>query len=389
MSEKLKIAFYSDSFLPAQDGVVSSMLNFRSELHRRGHEVYVFASGNKSTRQIMREDDRVFVVRSIKFKKYPQYNFAVFPYFNSRKVNEISMDVIHAHTPFFMGLSALVAGKLNMIPTVGTFHTMFTEKTVINEYISSNRFVGGIAHKAAWPYARFFYNRCNVVTAPTATIKNMLADNGIGEAVVVPNSVDTNRFNPKMADPELKGRLLRRGNKHMVLYVGRLSREKQLTTLLKAMKRLRGKCVECVIVGTGPAERYYRSVAKRLHLDNVRFTGFVPRDELPKYYASSDVFCIPSIFETQGIVSLEAMASGKPVVGADYLALGELIKDGENGEKFAPGDSIACARKIEKVLYNIGSYNTMRETAAEFSIRRATDKLLNTYKKAIDAMTLS
>jgi 1,2-diacylglycerol 3-alpha-glucosyltransferase len=389
MPEKLKIAFYSDSFLPAQDGVVSSVLNFRAELQRRGHEVYVFASGNSRTKQMVRGDDRVFVVKSLKFSKYPQYNFAVFPYLKSRKVNEINMDIIHAHTPFFMGLSALVAGKLNMIPIVGTFHTMFTEKTVINEYVSSNRLLGGMIHRAAWPYARFFYNRCNLVTAPTGTIKCMLEKNGINNTVVVPNSVDTNRFSPEVDGSELRSRLLRSGNRHMVLYVGRLSKEKQLDTLLKAMRRLKGSGIEAVIVGTGPAEHHYRSMAKRLRLDNVRFAGFARMEELPVYYASCDVFCIPSIFETQGIVSLEAMASGKPVVGADYLALSELIKDGKNGEKFAPGDSIGCARKIEKVIYNMGSYNTMRKTAAEFSIGRATDKLLNTYYKAIDNMTVS
>jgi 1,2-diacylglycerol 3-alpha-glucosyltransferase len=387
MSEKLTIAFYSDSFLPAQDGVVSSILNFRMELQRRGHDVYLFTSGNGKTRQMAGKDDKLFIAKSIKFNKYPQYNFALLPYF--RNVNEINFDVIHAHTPFFMGFSALMTSKLNMIPITGTFHTMFTEKTVIEEYVSSNRMVGSMITKYAWSYARFFYNRCNRVTAPTETIKKVLEKNGIHGADVVPNSVDIDRFSPKVDGSAVKAKLLKKKDSAIVLYVGRLSKEKQLDTLLHAMSHLKGKPIEAVIVGAGPAESYYRSMAKRLKLPNVTFAGFASNAELPGYYAASDVFCIPSIFETQGIVSLEAMACGKPVVGADFLALGELIKDGKNGEKFSPGDSVDCARKIEKVINNIGSYNTMRKTASGFSIERATDRLLNTYKKAIDRMTVS
>lgn len=389
MPEKLKIAFYSDTFLPAHDGVVTSILNFKHGLQDRGHEVYLFAAGNLRTRHLVGGEENVFIVNGISYKKYPQYNFALFPYLTSRKINEVNMDIIHAHTPFFMGFSSLVIAKLNKIPIVGTFHTMFTEKTVIDQYASSNKLVGGIVLKYAWPYARFFYNRCNLVTAPTDTIRKILAEHGIGNALVVPNSVDLEKFNPKVDGSDIRYKLLRKKGNSLVLYVGRLSREKKLETLLKAMRHLRDKNVEAVIVGTGPAERYYHLMAKKLKLNNVKFTGFVSDEELPRYYAAADAFCIPSIFETQGVVSLEAMAIGKPVIGADFLALSELIKEGKNGEKFVPGDSVNCAKKIEKVINNMGTYNTMLKTAAEFSTERATDKLLDTYKKAIDNMTLS
>jgi 1,2-diacylglycerol 3-alpha-glucosyltransferase len=118
--------------------------------------------------------------------------------------------------------------------------------------------------------------------------------------------------------------------------------------------------------------------------EKVKFAGFVSDALLPKYYAACDLFCIPSTFETQGLVSIEAMASGKPVVGADHLALHDLISDGRNGEKFKPGSAQDCARKIEKVLYNEDSYKGMVETAKKYSIEKTTDNLLDAYKAVID-----
>jgi len=169
------------------------------------------------------------------------------------------------------------------------------------------------------------------------------------------------------------------------MYVGRLSKEKRIETLIKSARALKDENVRFVLVGTGPAYNHYLHMVDRLNLgDKIKLVGFVGNNELPKYYAACDAFCIPSTFETQGIVSLEAMACGKPVIGADYLALSDLIKNGKNGEKFRPGDANACARKIRKVLYNIDSYKGMLDTAKRYSIERTTDDLLNMYKRILN-----
>jgi 1,2-diacylglycerol 3-alpha-glucosyltransferase len=128
-------------------------------------------------------------------------------------------------------------------------------------------------------------------------------------------------------------------------------------------------------------------MAYNMHLRNVKFTGFISDALLPRYYAACDLFCLPSTFDTQGLVSIEAMACNKPVVGSNYLALKELIKDGKNGEKFVPLDPLSCARKIEKVLNHIDSYKGMLSTAKQYSIARTTDMLLDVYKRAIEDST--
>jgi 1,2-diacylglycerol 3-alpha-glucosyltransferase len=169
------------------------------------------------------------------------------------------------------------------------------------------------------------------------------------------------------------------------MYVGRISREKRIETLIKAASLMKNEDVRFALVGTGPAYTHYQHMVERMKLqDRVKFLGFVDNNQLPKYYAACDAFCIPSTFETQGVVALEAMACGKPVIGADYLALRELIVNGKNGEKFRAGDGTSCANKIRKVLYNINTYKDMVNTAGKYSIEKSTDDLLGLYRRVLD-----
>jgi 1,2-diacylglycerol 3-alpha-glucosyltransferase len=384
MSEPLCITFYTDSYLPAVDGVVTSLLNFRQELMRRGHEVYVFASGNSKTQEIAKTQKNVFAIRGMRFKEYPQYNIALFPFLSSLKLRNVKVDIIHAHTPFSMGFYALLQSKVTKTPIAGSFPTLVTDKAVLNEYITDER-LRKLAQKYSWPYIKFFYNRCDGVLAPSGAIKSLLERKKISNVYNVPNSVDLKRFSTKVDGEKVRQELLGGKRGKIVMYVGRLSKEKHLETLINAAKLIKDEKVTFVIGGTGPAATYYHDMVKRLHLNNkVKFTGFISDKMLPKYYAACDAFCIPSTFETQGIVSLEAMASGKPVIGADYLALQELIKNSYNGEKFAPGSVSSCARKIEKVLYNTDSYKGTVETAKRYSIEKTTDELLRSYKAIIE-----
>jgi len=384
MSESLKIAFYTDSFLPAVDGVVVSILNFREELEKRGHEVYIYASGNEKTKQMMHNDKRVVVVRGVKFSKYPQYNLALFPFGSRLKNISVRMDINHAQTPFMMGVNAFVLSKIEKIPIVGSFHTMITDKAVIRDYATRNEFLAKRFIKYGWKYARLFYNRCDGVIAPSNTVKGILERNGIHNVSVIPNGIDLKKFSPKVDGSAVRKTLAKKDEK-LVMYVGRISSEKHLETLIKAAHVLKKEDIKFALVGAGPALERYQQLASNLELnDKLKFVGFVDNKELPKYYAACDAFCIPSTFETQGVVSLEALSTGKPVIGADYLALKELIKNGKNGEKFRPNDSKDCARKIRKVIYNIGTYKEMVSTAKRFSIENTTDDLLKLYRTILN-----
>jgi 1,2-diacylglycerol 3-alpha-glucosyltransferase len=385
MSESLRIAFYTDTFLPAVDGVVISILNFRRELMRRGHEVHVFAGGNRATKRMVMGYKDIHITRGISFKKYPQYNLGIFPTGSALKTAMVKeFDIIHAHTPFMVGGQALLMSRLGRTPLVGTFHTMFMDQSAIREYTVGNPRMRKIILKYSWNYARFFYGRCDEVIAPSESVRSLLAGRGIGNVDVVPNSVDLERFSPRASGAKVRSMLGIRRGERVLLYAGRVSREKKLETMIEAAGLLRMDDIRFVIVGSGPAYDYYRGMVDRMGLTHkFNFMGFVDNRELPRYYAAADAFCIPSKFETQGIAPIEAMACGKPVVGADYLALKELISNGKNGEKFRAGDPKACARKIRKVIYNIESYKTMLDTAKRYSVKATTDRLLEAYYKLL------
>jgi 1,2-diacylglycerol 3-alpha-glucosyltransferase len=385
--ESLKIAFFTDSFLPAHDGVVSSILNFRRELAKRGHEVYIFAPATPQTRAMIKDQKNVILIRGMKFRKYPQYSFALLPFTSASRFDEISPDIVHSHTPIIMGTWALALAKMNKIPIVSTFHTLFTDKYVIQEYATKR--AAELIRRYSWKYARFYYNKCTLTMAPSGTIKELLDRKHINNTYVVPNGVDINRFNKKVDGSRIRRKLKKKRDEKIVLYVGRLSREKRIETLIKAAHYLREDNIRIVFAGSGPAANFYtRRAASHASDGNTTFTGFIDDKLLPGYYAAADAFCIPSTFETQGIVSLEAMASGKPVIGANSMALKEIIKNGKNGEKFKPNDSKDCARKIKKVINNIDSYNETVETARNYSVETTTDELLKVYKKAINEVTV-
>lgn len=380
--QHLNIAFYSDSYLPARDGVVTSMLDFKRELERRGHKVYIFASAKRGDKKKYSAND-VFLHTGLRFKPYPQYSVALFPYYSSLQLIGLEIDIIHAHTPFMMGFTGLLAARLGRYPLVGHFHTLLNSKS-LDAYYPKNKSLKRFYAKYLWKYIKFFYKCCDVTIAPSLAIEHLLERHDVHNVSVVPNSVNLKRFNQRVSGWSVRERLGIKRDDKVVLYQGRISREKRIDVMLKAASVLlkKRKDVKFVVGGVGPAMEECKHLARRLGImDSVRFLGFVEDSELPSVYAASDLLCLPSTFETQGIVSLEAMAMGKPVVGSDYMALRELIQNGKNGEKFKPLDYASCARKIEKVLNNNDAYTTQAvNTARKYSTERVTDRLLETYE---------
>jgi 1,2-diacylglycerol 3-alpha-glucosyltransferase len=380
----LNIAFYSDSYLPARDGVVTSMLGFRRELERRGHKVYIFASAKLSDKKKYSAED-VFLHAGMRFKPYPQYSVALFPYYSSMptQLKKLGIDIVHSHTPFMMGFTGLMAAKFGRYPLAGHFHTLLNSKS-LDAYYPKNRVLKKFYSTYLWKYIKFFYRSCDVTIAPSGAIAEFLARHQISNVRVVSNGVNLRRFNPRVSGGTIREALGIGEREKVVLYLGRVSREKRVDVMLRAAEILLKKRgdVKFVVGGTGPALDDCRRLARSLGIwERVRFVGFVDDDKLPQYYAASDVLCLPSTFETQGIVPLEAMAVGRPVVGSDYMALKDLIVNGKNGEKFRPLDSASCARKIERVLNNRDAYRRHTvETARRYSIERMTDELLKTYE---------
>ena len=378
----MRIAFYTDTYLPNRDGVVTAVLNFKRELERRGHEVYIFAAGSRKAKQENR-DPRVFYHISTPFRPYPQYRIAVFPFLSERTVRRLGIDVIHSHGMAMMGLAADRAAHDLRIPYAATLHTLIPLAT---HYITRIPTVKMLAKKALWKYLAWYYGRCDAPIAPSHVIKELMEQHGIRGVRVIPNGIDTGRLTPDApAGPIREWWGL--GQKKVVLYLGRIALEKNLEVLIRAALLVAEEepDVRFLIVGTGPAARYYKELVRKSNVDRYFvFTGFVEDRWVPSYYVSADAVVVPSKFETQGLVTLEAMACGRPVAGSDFLATREIVRDGYNGHLFDPDDPEDCAEKIILTLKEkerLGK-NALK-TAEEYSIERCTDRLLALYEELL------
>jgi len=370
----MKIAFFTDSYLPTFDGVTRAVINFRKGLEELGNEVYVFAP--KQIGKEVKKEKRTFYYCGIPFKPYPSYTVPLLPLPPIAKISKINPEIIHCHGIALLSFTGLEASKLFDIPCASTFHTYFPKAL---HYIPLGEKLKKPTTKMINAYIKFFLNHSNVAIAPSKFIKNKLEKMGIKNVEYVPNGIDIKKFEKG------NGRRIRRkygikDNEKLVLYLGRLAKEKNIDLLIKAFSLIKDKEIKLMVAGTGPEEEKLKSLAKKLKV-NAIFSGFVKDEEISNYYASCDVFCIPSSFETQGIVAIEAMASGKGVLALNSMALKEVVKDGKNGLLFKkdPKDL------KEKILIALEKKEDYREealkTAKEYSIENTTKKLLNVYKK--------
>ncbi|MEM3030324.1 MAG: glycosyltransferase [Candidatus Micrarchaeia archaeon] len=378
----MRIAFFTDTYLPTRDGVVSSILNTRAELERRGHEVFVFCPGSLRARRENR-DARVFYHTAAPFQPYPEYKIALFPFFSESRVTKLGCELIHSHGMATMGLAALAVSRAHGLPLVGSFHTLVPEAT---HYISRAGAVRRLTQRIAWNYVRWYYNQCDRTIAPSSAIARLLAGHGFRNLRTAPNGIDVNRFNPRVDGRPVRARLGLEANP-LILHVGRVALEKNLEVLIRSALLIQEEEPDArfVIAGAGPALDYYRKLAEREGVArSFVFTGFVPDTELPAHYAACDVFAFPSKFETQGLAALEAMACGKPVAGADYLAISELVRDNRNGFLFEPDSPDDCARAVLQCLRRRRALaGNARATAEKYSIQRCTARLLKIYAEVL------
>ena len=264
-------------------------------------------------------------------------------------------DVVHLHSPLTLGSAARAAAR-GRAPVVYTNHYL-----PLNVWPAAARGperVGAAswAREAAfYAYITGFANRCDHVTAPTATALRLLHQHGLRvPSQAVSNGVDLERFSPGAADAALRSRHELPPDRPVILSVGRLSPEKRADVLIASMARLAEPAVGVappgpllVLAGAGPDEARLRSLARHYGVaEQVRFLGFVPDDDLPGLYRLADMFAIASQAELQSLVTMAALASGLPVVAADAGALAELVHPAENGFLTRPGSVAEMADSL-------------------------------------------
>jgi len=390
----MKIVLSTESFYPSISGVSVATFLLAKTLAEKGHRVWLFApsTGWHSREESHPELKNLTVVR---FRSIPNpfrkgFRIAFIPAKAvKRAISDIKPDIVHLQDPAPVSAATLAAARDLNIPAVVTNH--FTLEYVL-AYLWFLGPFKPLARKKLIGHLREFYNRCEAVIAPSRIVAAKLSEWGVTKEIfTISNGVDIERFYSYTLPQAI------RENWHLpakpiVLYVGRLDKDKSLEVLFDAIPQiLARRNAHFLIVGGGNDFAKLKERAKRLGVEhNITFTGPVPHEseDLPKLYQIADIFVIPSTIESQSIVTMEAMASGLPVIAANAGALGELIKDGRNGYLFEPANSEDLAVKIIELLKNSELAKKMGEQnikdAVAHRIELVHDEIERLYEKILN-----
>lgn len=346
----LRVLIAGDTFPPDINGASRFGERLAAGLVRAGNEVHILAPAHSRHYGVFQEvhDGARMTVHRIKSYRVIQHKTLryVWPFTLKRKtdrlLDELKPDAVHINSHMIMGRFVMKSAKQRGIRVIATNHIM--PENLIKYSLIIPRFLEKTVMKLAWRDAGRVLSQADVVTTPTrraaellekaAGIKGVLAISCGIEAAKFANDTPTSNKEPR------------------VLYLGRLDYEKHIHNLLRAVALLPKQLnVQVEIVGDGGEREYLVKLANDLGIGrNVEFRGHILDRDLPKAYERATVFAMPSIAELQSIATMEAMASGRPIVAADAMALPHLVHDGDNGYLFPPDDVEAFSDRLLKVL---------------------------------------
>lgn len=370
----MRIAYFSDSLPPIADGVSRTLSRLVDTLIEEHVDFRFFAAVQPPAD--LPWADRVHTVAAIPFPPYPSYKVGLpFAAAVDPLVERFRPELVHVVSPTLLGMYGLDVARRRRIPAVGSFHT---------DFASYLPFYGlGGLQEQGWKYLRWFYNRCAVTFAPSASTRDQLRQRGVPRVALWERGLDPAAFSPRFRSEALRARI-GASDRPVLLFVGRLVREKNLADLAHAATALaqRGARFKLVLVGDGPMADDLRRM-----LPDAHFAGFQEGAALAQWYASADLFVFPSTTETFGNVILEAFASGLPVAAVNRGGARDLIEPGVNGVLVEPGNPDDFAAAIHALLErpshltNLGCQAV--QTAARFQWSAVNRRLLDGYRRVL------
>lgn len=329
----LRIGLFTDTFLPDQNGIVTSVGLLSDELRKLGHHVDVVAPDfpeHVDTRQ------DVLRVDSIRYMFLPTYRLA----WPTRKDFARKYDIVHTHTPLTLGLAGVRLARKWDVPHVATYHTHIEAYTHYVPGLTALQHSTGVVTRAM----RLLYGRAAAVIAPTAEMLDVLRAMKVQHPVVIPTSID-----PKVLDAAPPIRSPWPAGTRRLLSVGRLAKEKRFDHVLDTLAGLPD--AHLVMLGEGPERDHLEAHAARLGVqDRVTFLGVRPWTEIGAYYRLAELFVFASDTETQGLVLQEAQLMGVPVVAVGARGTLSGVADGTSGYLVAPGDVTTLTARAREVL---------------------------------------
>ena len=385
---KLRIGLFSDAYYPIISGVTISIDTLSKELIKLGHDVIIITYGHELA--TFSENVVRFEGARLPMKGLRDFRIGKVTRKKIEEIGKLNLDIIHCHTEFTMGRLGRKAGKKFNIPVVHTYHTMYEDYIhFITKVFKSP--LRGISKM----YSKSFANSADEVIFPTIKVKNAFDGYGYEKSsYVIPTGIYLEKFRrinyKKEYFDDLRNKLGINESDFVLLFLGRMSKEKSVDTLIKEFKKISVSKdnVKLLLVGGGPNLNHFRDLASDLLIDNkVICTGMVPVFDVGLYYQIADLFVNFSITETQGLTYIEALASGVPLLVKYDDNLEGVINSGVNGFSFTDDlDFVPLFNKIynDKELFNELTKNSGKACIDKFSAENYALNVLEIYNSLLN-----
>ncbi len=380
----MHVAFFTNFYHPVVNGVVRSVASFRQVLMEQGHNVFVFAQSDGSYK-----DTEPFIFRYPMSLPLPGDIPAAIPVspFVDQLLPALKLDVIHTHHPILLGQTAARKAAELDLPLVFTFHTQYWEYT---HYVPfPQEAIQEFLKNAVDRWLKDFMQKCQHIILPSESMKEILVRKyGLEDRyTVIPTGTDLEPY--QCAEWEALRKEQGWQDETVLISVGRLAPEKNWDTLLQAFAKVYPEhpSLRLVLIGDGPARQTLETLAAELSIaERVTFTGALPFEEVPCYLRAANAFAFASVTETQGLVTIEAMAAGLPIVAVDGSGTRDIVEHGKQGF-LVENDVNALAKGIKKLLSDLQRMkrfsNNALKKANTFDVHQLGKQLVSVYEQAI------
>ena len=374
----MRIALFTETFLPKVDGIVTRLRHTVEHLQRNGNQVLVFCpdGGMKEYKGA-----KIYGVSAFPLPLYPELKLALPRPSIGVALEKFKPDLVHVVNPAVLGLGGLYYANAQQIPTVASYHTH------LPQYL--HHYGLGILEPVLWELIKVVHNQAQLNLCTSTVMVEELRGHGVERLDLWQRGVDTETFHPDLASVKMRSHLSQgHPESPLLLYVGRLGAEKEIERIKPVMEAIPG--ARLALVGDGPnrsnLEKYFAGTP-------THFVGYLKGKELGAAYASADAFIFPSRTETLGLVLLEAMAAGCPVVAARSGGIPDIVTDGVNGYMFDPTDEEGAIAATVRLFEQKAERETLRQNARNeaerWSWAAATRQLEDYYRSVLFSQSIS
>ncbi|MFP4134296.1 MAG: glycosyltransferase family 4 protein [Halothece sp.] len=374
----MRIALFTETFLPKVDGIVTRLRHTINYLQQGGDKVLVIAPDGGITEY---KGAKVYGVSGMPLPLYPELKLAFPRPGIGEELERFQPELIHIVNPAVLGLAGLYHAKMMKLPLIASYHTH------LPQYL--HHYGMGALEGILWEFLKAAHNQAELNLCTSTAMMEELSEHGIERVALWQRGVDTELFRPELRSQQMRNHLSQgHPDDPLLLYVGRVSAEKQIDEIKPILEAIPG--ARLAIVGDGPSRE---SLEKYFADTPTHFVGYLEGETLGAAYASADAFVFPSRTETLGLVLLEAMAAGCPVVAARSGGIPDIVTDGVNGYLFEPDDPKGAITATQNLLEARSERELLREKARQeaesWGWDAATQQLRDYYHQVLSQNSLS